>query len=349
VTLAAYLARVLGLRMAGAGALLLALGLSIDLIKTADELIATGGATALMHYAALRLPQMLTTVLPLAVLIGAVLGFMRLARSSEIAVMRAAGLGVFALLLRLVPLAVGLGLVHHLLVDRASAWSERALADAFGPVIDLPAPEPGTRIAMRGPSSVIVARLARGDGTALAPAAVYALDAGGQVAARIEIESAEFIDGRWRLSGLESVAPARRDRISEAGWPVALTPATVRMLARGAGSATAGESAAALADRAVATRSTAYYRTRIARSRAALAVPAAMLVLAAAAGFGLPRGGQGLGHAALGTAAGFGYVALDGLFVSFGESGILAASVAAYAPTGLALLAGSWVLLMIEE
>lgn len=142
-----YLSRVIASHVLAAVLVLLVLGLSLDLIQAADELVEAGGAGALLHYAALRAPAMGAQILPLGVLIGGLLAFLSLGRRSELTVMRAAGQSVFRLLARLIPLALVLGVAQHLLVDRGVAWSERALADAFAGIADTPASVEGSRVA----------------------------------------------------------------------------------------------------------------------------------------------------------------------------------------------------------
>lgn len=346
MTLARYLSRAIGWRVVAAGLVLLALALSLDLIKTADALVPAGGTLALVEYAALRAPAMGATILPLAVLVGAVTGFLALGRRGELTAMRAAGQPVFALLLRLGPLALVLGAAHHLLVAEGAAWSERALAARFGAAADAPVPEAGARVFGRLGGAVVVGRLARADGRALAPLTVYALDREGRVTGRVEAAHAYYDAGRWRLAEARRVG-AVPDPATD--WESALTPADVRALASGERAAGAREAAEALAGGAVATRSRAYYRTRVARSHAAVAVPAVMLICAAFASFLGPRGAGGLGLAALGSVLGLGFVTVAGLLTSFGQVGLMPAWLAAWGPVALFASLAAWLLLMKEE
>lgn len=346
MTLSRYLSAVMGLRILAAGALLLGLGVSLDLIRTGDALIRSGGSAALASYAALRAPALAATILPLAVLAGAMTGFLALGRRGELTAMRAAGQSAFGLLRRLLPLALALGAVHHLLVAEATAWSERVVAARFGAAADAPVPEIGARIAARVGGTVVVGRLARADGSALAPLTVFVLDAEGRIDTRIDAARARHDGDRWTLSEAQRTGTVPQDA---QGWATALTPADVRALAtreRGAG---AGEAAAALSGAAVATRSRAYYETRLAQSRAALAVPAVMLVCAAFAGFLAPRGPGGLGMAALGALVGFGFVTAKGVLVSLGQVGLVPAGAAAWGPVAVFAMLAVWLLLMREE
>ncbi len=344
-----YLSRMLAFRILAAAGVLVAVGLSLDLIRSADALILKGGAWALAHYSLLRAPAMAAQVLPLAVLVGGVLAFLALGRRAELTVMRAAGQSVFRLLARLLPLAAVLGLAQHLLIDRGIAWSERALGEAYGDIAELGIPDEGARIAGRIDGAVVIGRLASRDGAMLAPLTVYALDAEGQVTGRIEASDARFQSGHWQLGGVRRVGEIPGSATLDRRWQTALAPATVLAMAGGGATATSGEAADALAGLALATRSNGYYATRIAQSHAAVVVPAIMLLLAAFASFKGPRGPSGLWMAVTGTVLGLCFVMVDGIFGSLGQMGILGPAVAAWTPAALFAIAGSWVLLLKEE
>ncbi len=355
MTLGLYLSRVLGGRIVAATLVLLALGLSLDLIKAADELVEVGGAWALLHYALLRAPAMGAQILPLGVLVGALLAFLALARRSELTVMRAAGQSVFRLLVKLAPLAILLGAVQHLLVDEGTAWSERALAEAFSGIAETPLVQAGSRVTGRVGDAVIIGELMTPGGAELAPLTVYALDDDGQVTGRIQAARAYWYDseeggeGGWRLDGVRRVGVTPDTAAPDLLWPTRLDPGVVRALASGAATATAREASEALSGMVVATRSTSYYRTRLARAWSALLVPGVMLLCAAFASFKSSRGPGGLSLAATGAVLGLGFVMIDGLFGSFGQVGLVAAWVAAWMPAALFGIAAGWVLLLREE
>lgn len=345
MTLALYLSRVLGIRVLAAGAVFLVLAVGLDLMQSGDVLVSRGGADAMARYALLRTPQLAATVFPVGVLVGAVSAFLTLGNRSELTVMRASGLSLRGMLMRLAPLALVMGLGYNLLADRAASWAGEAIAEAFPTLSESAPAEVGTPVRSRQPQEVVIGRLASPDGTALAPVSIYRLTPEGLIRDRVEAERAVYTDGAWRLSGAVTTGGQEPPRL----WSTRLDPAAILRLARPRQGTTAAEAAEVLAGRSVGARSEAYYRTRIERARAAIAVPAVLIVVSAFAGFKISRSAAGLRLAALGTAAGLGYIAVDGLFASFGEVGILRPVVAAYAPTALVGLLGFWVLLMLEE
>lgn len=348
MTLSLYLSRVVGFRVLAAAVVLLLLGLSIDLIKSATDLIAEGGPAAILGYAALRAPQIAATLFPVAVLIGGTLAFLTLAHRSELVIVRAAGRSIFAILRMLAPCAVILGLIYHLMGDHLSAWAEQRLSATFPQTTE--APEPGATIWSRQASQVMRARLADSDGTTLQAVTLWELDQSGHVTGRREAENATFDDGVWVL---RKVTHHRGDRLirelDSSIWHSSLTPAGMRALAAGRLSVSTADARAALAGLAVQIRGDAYYASRIARSYAAFVIPGVMLVLAALAGFGLARSGGGPRMAVLGVVLGFLYIALDGVLGALSEVGVIDAIIAAAAPTALFAALGLWGLLVLEE
>ncbi|HKK35310.1 MAG TPA: LptF/LptG family permease [Paracoccaceae bacterium] len=347
MTLGLYLTRVLGLRILAFALGLLALALGLDLLRESRALAMLGGQEAMARYALLRLPALAPSVLPLAVLFGAASGFLALSARTELTVIRGAGVSAFGLLRRLIPLALALGALHALVTDRGVAWSERALAAAFGPAVDAPAPEAGDRIAVRLPGEVAVARLVSPDGTALRDVTIFALDEQGGLAGRLEAERAMHDGEGWRLEGVRRGGAETRE--TTVPWTTSLTPAAAADLAAGARAVTAAEALRALGGRAAATRGADYLAVQVQRVGAAAAAPAVMLTFAALGGFGAPRSTEGLRLAGLGGALGLAFLALDGMAASLGRIGSLPPVLAAWAPTAAAAAGGIWALLLAEE
>ena len=273
MTLALYLTRVVGLRVAAAGLGMLVLAISLDLLREARTLAALGGLSAIPHYALLRLPALAPSVLPLAVLIGATSGFLALSVRSELTVMRSAGWSVFGLLARLIPLALVLGAAQALVTDRGVAWSERALAAHFGEtVVGVSTPEAGHRIAVRLSRDVVVGQLGHPDGTVLTDVTIFPVSGDGRIERRVDAERAVYDAHGWHLEGV------RRDgaQITEprAPWPTALRPSDVTDIAAGPRSVTAAEALRALAGRNAATHGEDFLAVQVQRVGASVATPA---------------------------------------------------------------------------
>ncbi|MEM7507126.1 MAG: LptF/LptG family permease [Pseudomonadota bacterium] len=348
MTLSLYLSKVIGLRVLAAGLVFLILGISIDLIQSATDLLAEAGPTAILGYAALRTPQIAATLFPVAVLVGGTVAFLTLGHRSELVIVRAAGRSIFAILRMLAPCALVLGLIYHLMGDQLSAWAEQRLSETFPKTTE--APEAGASVWSRQSGQVMRAELATSDGTALRVFTLWELDAQGHVTGRRDAERAEFDDGVWVLRDVtRHQGDQRVQELESSIWHTALTPSAMRALAAGRLSVSTANARAALAGLAVQTRGEAYYASRIARSYAALVIPGVMLVLAALAGFGLARSGGGLRMAITGVVLGFLYIAMDGVLGALSEVGMINAVIAATVPTALFAALGIWGLLVLEE
>lgn len=347
MTLTLYLSRVVAAYVVAATLVLTLLGLSLDLLKSAADLMAEGGARAILVYAALRAPLIMATLFPIAVLSGAVLAFLALGRRSEMVILRASGLGIFAALRRLAPLALLLGVIHSQLGDRIAPWAEQRLTRAFPASTD--AGEAGDVIWSRSPGEVLTARLGRADGTRLIEPIFWRLDADGLITGKATARAATWTDGAWRLEGYAADPPDPEGAQGPTGWETRLTPASVRALAQDRLEVSITTAKEALAGTAVQTRGEAYYRTLIARSYAALAVPAVMLVLAAMASLGVERSGGGAIRAALSIAAGLVYVVLSGVLGTLSEVGAFNAVLASALPIALFATLGIWGLIVLEE
>lgn len=127
--LARYLS---GIFLARATAVLLGLAALLqllDLLDKAGDVLARGGVPDIGRYALLRLPTTLGQLVPLAVLVGAILTFRRLAASLEITAMRATGLGSWRIMGALVPACALAACLQFGLQAGVAPYSERALAD----------------------------------------------------------------------------------------------------------------------------------------------------------------------------------------------------------------------------
>ncbi len=337
MTLLFYVTRVVGLRVLAVCLCLLILGIGVDLIKTAPELLEFGGGQAVAKYAIFRVPAMLATTLPIATLIGALLAMLSLGQNSELAIIRAAGVSTQRLLLWLTPLALILGGLHYLSVDRGIIWSNNALGATFGKIADVDVPEIGRVIAVRDGNRILYGKLASLDGVELAPFVSFALDSDGNITQRTSAVTADYADGVWTLDTVERLtvgdAEGQPIKLPQYALKSALTPELVLDLASKAKAVDSRHAAAVLAKQAIATRGKAYYAMQISRSYAAWVIPFVMLLIGMLGSYKLPRSMEGLGAAGLGFVIGIFYIGTDGLFTSLGQLGIVPVEFAAYTPS----------------
>ena len=122
-----YLARRTLSGVLGLFLVIAALIVTVDLIEAMREVgkVGAGFGTAL-QLTLLRTPQLLLTLSPFVFLFGTLFAYGQMARSSEVAVMRAAGLSVWRLVLPPAALAVTLGLLTVFALDPLAARMESA-------------------------------------------------------------------------------------------------------------------------------------------------------------------------------------------------------------------------------
>ena len=324
LVLARYLT---GIFLARAAAVLLGLAALLqllDLLDKAGDVLSRGGISDIGRYALLRLPSTLGQLVPLAVLVGAILTFRRLAATLEITAMRASGIGMVRIMAALAPaclLAAGLqvGLQAGL-----APRTERALSDWWNhrEAQDRPLAL-SRRVWLRSGPDILAADAVSPDGTALGGVLLVRRDPVGRVAQRIAAEGARYGAEGWRLTNARvlRLGASREVATPDVTWPEGPSPAEMRELAR----PTEAQGLAALlrGERGFGpvTRGPAYFATRIQAVAAAALAPFLMLLLAAPSAFGLPRQQGGGLRTAVGLALGLGYLVAQGLFIAIGEAG----------------------------
>ncbi|MEM8827457.1 MAG: LptF/LptG family permease, partial [Pseudomonadota bacterium] len=113
-TMARYQAKMFALRTVAFVFVLVGLLQVLDLLSESEKILAVpaNGNGELWQYVKWRLPQLIDTFLPFAVLLGALVTWASLATSSEITVMKGAGLSPHQILLPLMLAALGFAAIH---------------------------------------------------------------------------------------------------------------------------------------------------------------------------------------------------------------------------------------------
>ena len=178
----------------------------IEMLRRASNYTGNIPALLLAWMTLLRLPSFSELVLPFAVLIGTIGIFLMLNRSSELVVLRAAGISVwqFTLPAMIVAFLLGVGfvLIYNPIAAVARGKAEDLYASAFGHGESLLKTrgagawlrEDGTD----GPS-VIHAGEALNQGLELKNVTVFQYDRDQSLTERIEAKGAVLKDGRWEL------------------------------------------------------------------------------------------------------------------------------------------------------
>jgi len=317
--------------------------------------------------AGLRMPFVGMQILPFAILLGGILAFWRLTRSSELIVARAAGISAWGFLFGPVLVALLFGAIAITAVSPISsamlARAERLDASflrAGGGVTALAGGRLWLRQADRGLEANGVAilsgrpaRLLGTDRTAeftLTEVTIWRLSAGDRALGRIEAPRARLMPGRWMLEEAVVFGADRLARpVGNFELPTDLTPDRIENSFASPDTLSFWALPGFIAVLEDAGFSALRHRLQF---QSMLTTPAlAMTMALLAAGFSMRnsrRGGVAQTIAA-GVAAGFGLFVLDRITGEFGESGALPVWLAAWVPTVTGMLLALALLLHLED
>lgn len=316
-----------------------------------------------VEIAALRLPFIAMQILPFAVLLGGILCFWRLTRSSELIVARAAGVSAWQFLSAPLACAILLGAfattaispLSSVMLARAELLDNTYLRTGGGPTAltggQLWLRQADLELDPRG-VAIIHARTVqmRGDTLLAQDVSVFRLDGGDRLLARLEAREASLGRGAWTLTGTRRMLPDRLpETVGTARLPTDLTvgrvqdsfaspdtlsvwtlPDFIGLLERSGFSA---------------------IRHRL-HFQALLALPLLAGTMAlVSAGFSMraTRRGGVAQMIASGVAAGFALFVISKVAEEFGQSGALPAGLAAWAPAGAGLMLAVALLLHLED
>ncbi len=351
-----YVLRLVGLRILGAGAILLAVLQILDLLEITPEIIQRGlGFGGILHYASLRLPRMIDQAAPLSVLAGAIFAFIKLAAESEFVAMRAIGVSAYRLVLMALPAALAVLAVHLVAVQVIAPRTDAALQAWW--TATAPPPNPADKDAkpkekaVRIGDDVFVAKSDDPTGRTLKDVRIYRRDTEGRLTERVGAPVATYGPQGWRLGDPQFVrfgkAGATAGQASEITLAPGFEPADVQNLFFGDQAISAAAAKRALAGGGTQ-RPPSYYATRL---QGALAGPIGdllMLLLAAPIAMASFRGGQGAVFAAGSLAAGLLFMVVNGLLAALGESGAVGPLLAAWTAPAVFAALGASVLLKLE-
>lgn len=346
MTLGWHLTKAVFIRILAVALALGGLALALDLVESASKVLerSDGG---LLRYIMLRAPMILAAVAPVALIVGPVLTFLTLAGRSEFTIYRASGVTTYRMLLSLLPLAVVLGAGVFALNDRVVPTMEGRL------ITWLESREAATAGAFWAHTSKGVAQADASTigGDMLVGLDVFETDAKGVLTARITAKVARYREGQWILNGATRLIPGKGGAEDFSGriWDTPLTPANIRALAAPTRTVAGNIADKVLQGDWAGNRADSFYRMRVLRGYASTLLPALMILLAAPAAFGSRRAG-GMGRKGAGAVVlGFGFLLIDGMMSSLGETGAMPPYLAAFGATALFAAIGGFVLVSMEE
>ena len=322
--------------LAGLAGLVVILQL-LALLDRAGGLIERGGLAAVGRFVVLHLPALLGAMIPLAVLIGATLGALRLAGSLEMMAMRASGRSLPQTLRALLPACALIAAAQFALQTEVTPRTERSLADWLFLTAPATAGEATPRLWLRAGGDVAAVDHVSADGMQLDGLTILQRAPDGDLDDRMDAPSASFADGRWTLQDVQiaRVDGGRVTTVPIADWPGGPAPANMVELARPVDAITFGRLLAVLRGGWVGLRGPVFYWTLLNRLFASLFDPLVMVALALPAALAPTRSAGATLAAASGVALGLGYIVAAGLLQALGSAGWLPPPVAGWAATAV--------------
>jgi lipopolysaccharide export system permease protein len=314
---------------------LVALAALLDLMAHADQVVAGDGVSALWRYFTLRLPVIVSKLLPFSVLIGALLTLVSLVRHGELVVLLGAGVSQWRLMAAFVPVVGLLGLVHFWLDDTAVPAATAELRAWSATDYGATARRGGQTWLREGNDIIRLGTLGADSKGRFTGVTIFQRDAEGLLAARLDAATAVLEDGAWVLYDVARYDVARNTIEAHARlpWSGRLRPDLLSTLAAHPRELSLGDISGYLAAPGFGSRPLYVYQTWFNRKLVAPLASLLMIVIAVPLSQRFQRRGGAAVTLALGIALGFCFFVFDGFALAVGEAGLVPPVIAAWAPT----------------
>ena len=329
----------------------------LDMLNQAEKIVANEGADrgALLFYIQLRLPELISQFVPFAVLLACLFSLASLSQSSEVTIMRAAGLSAPQIMTPMLACTILICVCHGLFHDWVTVDSSRRLfhwRDTKFQLPVLPLPQGRSNILINDGDRVIkVGEASRTKRIVILDnVTIYERAENGDLVNHIEADYAQKSEGKWTLVGVRRF-DLNKFQLStsvqeEWAFDIPLQPIFAQL--DRPDHARIGElleSIKTLEQSGMETfslKSSLFHRVAIALS--SLIMP----LLASFVAFGSPRGGARFGRVIIGMAAGFSFFVMDNYMSAMGTMGIMPPLFAAFVSLAIYLLGGLSILVRTE-
>ncbi len=351
--LSRYLARLFLARLLVILLGLAALVLLLDLLANSDEIIERGRGIAetLGRYSVLRLPGVLSQVIPISVLLATLTMLASLARHSELVAIFASGVSHFRLILTLLPVALLVAVVQYLVEDWALPPANAALrAWGVADFEDFAAKDDQARTWFRQGDNFVSVRKISGEQGDLSGIAIFRRNAEGRLVEKIEAARASYAAETWVLEDVVRSNPGSTNKVTEARlvWPGAIESSVLHLLSVHPRELPRAQLVHLVEKNGYGNRPLYLYKVwlhnKVARPFATMVL---VLVGIAAVQWVHPRR-PAAGMLIIGIGVGFIYWIFDEFVVTIGEAGLLPAVIAAWAPPIILAALASAVILRHE-
>jgi len=335
--LSRYLARLFLARLLVILLGLAALLLLLDLLANSDEIIESGQgiAATLGRYSLLRLPGVLSQVIPISVLLATLIMLAGLARHSELVAIFASGVSHFRLIFTLLPVVLLVAVVQFLVEDWALPPANAALrAWGVADFDDFAAKDDQGRTWFRQGDNLVRVGEISDDSGDLSGMAIFRRDAEGRLIEKIEARRASYADETWVLEDVVRSKPDSADSVSQARlvWPGAIESSVLRLLSVHPRELPWPELTHLVEKSGYGNRPLYLYKVwlhkKVARPFATMIL--VLVGIAAVQWVHMRRSAAGM--LTIGIGVGFVYWIFDEFVVTIGEAGLLPAVAAAWAP-----------------
>ncbi len=310
----------------------------LDVLSNGDEVleVASNRANSLAQYAFLRLPEILSQVIPFCVLIAALLTLAELIRHSELVAIRSVGLSQFSVFIAFVPCAMLIVLVHIIVNEALLPKSVAALRawgiGDYGKGLTAMGLSEGVRWMRQGPHVIRVSMESRFD-KQFGQILIFERNDEGQMLRRIDAASADT--DTWTLYDAKvlSVASATVTPYDALVWPEYLRPADLIPSVTHPREMPLPDVARAVENEGFGLRPLFIYETWFHKKIAAPAAILLMILLAVPLAHRYQRAGAITWMLVAGISLGFVFFVFDGMVLAMGEAGLLPPALAAWIPT----------------
>lgn len=353
-----YVGRLFVTRFLGLLAFFVIVLQALDLLNRSEAIMAAAGATSesIYQYILLRAPEIVTQFTPFAALLAIVVTLSALNLSSEIVIMRAAGMSAHRVLAPIGICCVAIAAAHlayHELVvvkgsERLAYWDANDFAVGLTEDVST---RTNIRVTHEGEIVSAAAAARIGDDVKLTDVNIYDLDDQGLVSAVTEAKSAVYAKGQWRLFNVREASDptARASEEKSRVWATSLNPELLFALTlnpdRSSIPTIIRQIAQLRSEGADAKPATTSLLGRFSKPMSTLLMP----LLGAIAGFGVGRQGNQLVRATGGAALGFLYFVAENLMLAVGKLGVVPPVLGAFFPFALFLVLGFAILLTMES
>jgi lipopolysaccharide export system permease protein len=325
---------------------------TLDLLATANDVLAGGGAPldALSRYVMLRMPSLVETVAPLAGLLGALTALVTLAKNSEVLAMRAAGRSVLSLVGGLVAVGAALSIMLFVFSETVVVRTNGMLEDwrdaGFKPNGEVAEGE--NSWLMEDNTIIRVGHVMRG-GTELMNLRLLTRGPDEDITDIVDIDRAVWAGDAWQVSGARRIGGSAVANDTPPEWKTQLRPEHFMRFANHPNELSLNALQEYVGNVAIGSRPQYFYDTWLHQKIAGPIVLALMPLLAAIAAFAHHRQGSAVMTLVWGITLGFLFVVVDNMILAMGQFGSLPPFLAAWLPLILFLTIGLWIVFNFEH